>query len=365
MPKELVFVGPRKIDFRDYSDRPVQDEEIKLNMLFSGISHGTEMNIYRGTAPLFHKTRKNGLFQEGEPEWKYPMSYGYEEVGVVTEVGKNVDGFTEGDVVACACGHRETGILHADRTAMELPFLRLIPKGMNPEHGIFQALGSVALDALLTSEIRLGESAVILGQGTVGLLLLQLCKIAGANTVIVVDPLDSRLVLSEKLGADYVINPKDTDVAVDVRNLLSSDASDSRCGGRGADVVFETSGNTKALHEAIRCGAKGYSKVIAVGWYQGPAQHLYLGEEFHHGLGANRIISVASGINSRSPSAPVRQWDHIRVVDTLFCLLEQGKLRVEDLISHRFRFEEARKAYEMIDKNPEEVMKVVLCFNKR
>jgi len=348
MPKELVFLGRRKIGFREYQDRPIKDNEIKVETLYSGISHGTEMNIYRGTAPQFHKSVRDGLFQEGESSYKYPMGYGYEEVGKVVEVGENVEKFRVGDIVASAYGHRETAILDVNRTV----YLNLVPKEMNPEHAIFQALASVAYDALLTSNVRLGESAVIFGQGVVGLLLVQFCKLAGVNPIIAVDLLEKRLSLSEKLGASYVLNPETCDVAREVRKILNG----------GSDVVFETSGSTRALHEAIRCGARGYSKVIAVAWYQGPAKNLYLGEEFHHGLGATQIISGGPGINNRLPPAVGRQWDILRVVKTSFDLLKKGKICVEGLITHRFRFEEAEKAYELIDKHPEDCIKVILTF---
>jgi threonine dehydrogenase-like Zn-dependent dehydrogenase len=225
---------------------------------------------------------------------------------------------------------------------------------MKPEHGIFVGLGTVALDALITSNIRFSENAVIFGQGVVGLLLLQLCKLAGVSPVIVVDMIDKRLSMSKRLGADYTLNPQTCDVASEVRGIL----------GPGCDVVFETSGNIKALHESIRCGAPRYSKVLAVAWYQGPAQNLYLGEEFHHGLGACQIISAGPGIHARLPSSPGRQWDEVRVVKTFFKLLAEGKVQVGDLITHRFNFEEAEKAYELIDRHPEDIIKVLLTFSR-
>lgn len=229
MPEELVFLGPRKIGFREYKDRPVEDTELKVRTLYSGISHGTEMNIYRGAAPQFQKGMQDGLFQEGEQEYKYPMGYGSEEVGRIVEVGDGVGEFRVGNIVASAYGHRETAILDINRTV----YLNLVPEDMNPEHAIFQALGSVALDSLLTSRVRLGESAIIFGQGVVGLLLLQLCKLAGVNPIVTVDPIEKRLSLSKNMGADYVLNPETCDVAREVRQLLKA----------GSDVAFETSGS--------------------------------------------------------------------------------------------------------------------------
>jgi len=352
MPREVVILGPKKVGLREYQDEPIKSREIKVRTLFSGISHGTEMNIYRGTAPQFYKSiSKMGLFQEGEPVSKYPIVYGYEEVGIVTEVANDVQDYKIGDVVASCYTHKEIANINVDVRA---PYLNIIPKGMNPEHGIFLGLGTVALDALITSNVRLSESIVIFGQGVVGLLLLQLCKLAGASPIITVDMLEKRLSMSKSMGADYTLNPQTCDVASEVREIL----------GSGCDVVFETSGNIKALHESIRCGAPRYSKVIAVAWYQGPAQNLYLGEEFHHGLGASQIVSAGPGIHARLPSSPGRQWDETRVAKTFFKFLTEGKVKVEGLISHRFNFEEAEKAYEIIDRRSEDVIKVILTFSR-
>lgn len=356
MSKELVVLGPRRIGFREYDEREPGPKEIKVKTLYSGISHGTEMNLYRGTAPQFRKSINPSyrLFMEGEPYYKYPMGpIGYEEIAEVIETGSEVKKFKVGDIVASAYGHRETAVINVDRRDnFASLYLNLIPEDMNPEHAIFEALGSVAFDSLLTSRIRLGESAVILGQGVIGLLLVQLCKLAGAEPVITVDLLDQRLEFSKRVGADYVFNPKECNVAVEVRKLL----------GRGSDIVFETSGSSAALHEAIRCGAPAYSRVVAVAWYQGAAENLRLGEEFHHGLGAYQIISAAPGINTRLPPAYGRQWDIKRVIDTFFSLLKRGKVKVDGLITHRIPFEESEKAFKLIDEKPHEALKVILCF---
>jgi 2-desacetyl-2-hydroxyethyl bacteriochlorophyllide A dehydrogenase len=350
MPKELVCLAPRKVSFREYAERELGKGEIRLHTLCSGISHGTEMAFYRGTNPYLHKRHEDALFKDGEPLVKYPRTLGYEEVAEVVEVGEGVSGFRVGDIVAAAYGHRETAIVNAGMQ----PYLNLIPQDVDPEKGIFQALGGVALDAVLTSGIKIGESAAVFGQGVIGLLVVQLCRIAGAEPVIALDLLDSRLSLAQKVGADYTVNPSSVDdVAVEVRKYTRT---------RGVDVSFEVSGSYKALHEAIRCGATYYSKVIAVAFYQGPGTALYLGEEFHH---SQHLIGGAKEIlvpNHRLPAAPGRQWDRNRVVRTVLDLIFRGRLAVDGLISHRFSFSDAAQAFELIDQHPERCTKVILEF---
>jgi hypothetical protein len=82
MPTELVFLGPRSASFREF-EGPAQlgPREIHVRMLFSGISHGTEMNVYRGTCPKFRMSCVKGLYGEGPPAWQYPMTYGIQGGG--------------------------------------------------------------------------------------------------------------------------------------------------------------------------------------------------------------------------------------------------------------------------------------------
>jgi threonine dehydrogenase-like Zn-dependent dehydrogenase len=270
-------------------------------------------------------------------------------VAEVVEIGEGVSGVALGDMVAAGYGHRETAIVHGGTGS-----LSVVPKGVEPEWGIFRALGGVALDAVLTSGISIGESVVVFGQGVVGLLILQLCRLAGAEPVIAVDLLDSRLSLAREMGADYTINPSCVDdVAKQVRHLTQTS---------GADVCLEASGSYEALHEAVRCGATYDSKVVAAGFYQGTGDALRLGEEFVHSQhlrgGAKEILVP----NHRLPPAPGRRWDRVRVVATVFDLIMRGKLVVDGLISHRYSFSDAARAFELIDQHPEQCTKVVLQF---
>lgn len=353
LPRELVFLGSKKLGYQEYNDKKTGQGQIKVETVYSGISHGTEINLYRGTAPQLNKSiSPEKLFTEGgDPFYKYPLCFGYEEIGRVIEVGSDVEDFKVGDIVSTAYGHRETKILDVDTT----DYLNIVPPNMKMEQAIFQSLGSVALDSFLTSGVRLGENAVIFGQGIVGLLLLQICKLGGVQPIITVDPLENRLDFSKRLGADYVFNPARDNVAYEVRKLLKG----------GSDIVFETSGSSAALHEAIRCGAPAYSKVVAVGWYQGTADKLRLGEEFHHGFGAVEIISGGPWIHARLPPAHGRQWHLKRVVSTIFDLLKTGKIDTNGFITHKIPFAEAEKAYVLIDENPGEILKIVLTFHNR
>jgi 2-desacetyl-2-hydroxyethyl bacteriochlorophyllide A dehydrogenase len=346
MGVELIFIGPRSISFREYNEKTINPKEVKVKTIYSGISHGTEMNVYRGIAPFFNKTWDPSLrlFKIGKASWEYPITYGYEEVGRVIEVGNEVTGIKEGDIVALGYGHRTTAILNSD-----IAKANVLPSGVEPIEGIFMGIAPTALNIILDASIRVGEAVAIFGQGVVGLITMQLAKLNGADPVIAVDLIDKRLNLSKKLGADIILNPqKCKDVAQTIRELTD---------GKGVDIAIEVSGSYKALHEAIRSCAYS-SKVVAAGFYPLAGKDLFLGEEFHH----NRITIVGSQIAGINPELKHR-WDHSRLRKTIINMIQKRKINLKELISHQIPFEEAANAFELIDHHPEEVIQVVLTFN--
>jgi threonine dehydrogenase-like Zn-dependent dehydrogenase len=298
-------------------------------------------------------TDEYGLFQPRSEETPVqPYGLGYEEVAEVVEVGPGVTDFAVGDRVTAAYGHREEALLPVSH-----PYLHRLPPGPQLDRYIFLALGGVALDAYLSSEVRLGESAVIFGLGVIGQLLVQLCHWGGVRPIIAVDPLPDRRERALDCEANVVLDPASVDVGAEVRRILSDT--------RGADVVFETSGSHAALHEAIRCGAPGYSKLMAVAFYQGEATGLRLGEEFHHGGSLRGGGCVEIRINThRAAPAPGRAWDLSRVLRTTFAMLRDGRLGVENLITHRFPFDQAPAAFAVVDQTPQDCLKVLLTFGE-
>lgn len=102
--------------------------EVQIQTLFSGISAGTEMNVYRGRAPQWEMRHdpETRLFARAEaPEWRYPLAYGYANVGRVVEVGAEVTGLSEGDVVFSYSPHQSVVVADAAVTVA-------VPDGLDP-----------------------------------------------------------------------------------------------------------------------------------------------------------------------------------------------------------------------------------------
>jgi 2-desacetyl-2-hydroxyethyl bacteriochlorophyllide A dehydrogenase len=348
MPKKLSLVGPRQIRLTTYEDAPLQPHQIRAQAIQSGVSHGTELNLYRGTSPFAdkHFDPDLRLFLPGRGDAP-PPELGYEWVGRVTEVGPDVIGFREGDLIHLLLPHQETHTVDP----FDITFhdhLEPLPPDVSPDQAIFLALAGVALQAIHDAHIKTGDRVAIFGLGVIGLLAVQLARINGAGWIDAVDLIPHRREMALTYGADQVIDPLAEDAGLVIKST----------GKRpGADVAIELSGNYAALHQAIRSVRMG-GLVVAGGFYQKGAEGLRLGEEWHH----NRITMVSSMAAWDCPHRDYPLWDRTRINETVTELLATGRLQTAGMITHRFPFARAREAYDLIDKHPDQTIKVVLTY---
>jgi threonine dehydrogenase-like Zn-dependent dehydrogenase len=345
MGSVLTFEAPYRIAIRDEAERALAANEVRLRTLFSGISAGTELTAYRGTNPYLHKRWDNDrrLFVADERAGpQYPLvGWGYEEVGEIGDLGEGVADLAAGQRVYGVWGHRTGHAVDA-----EYARARLLAPHVEPILGIFSRIGAIALNGILDAQIHLGETVAIFGMGVVGQLVAQLARLSGAQ-VVAVDLIAARLDLARRLGAHAVVDARAGSAAETIKQLT---------GGRGADMCIEASGSIAALNEAIRACAYS-AKVVAMGFFQGEARGLFLGEEFHH----NRIDLVCSQISGVSPALKYR-WDALRLSSVFMQLVADGRLDLAPLITHTAPFEAAASLFELLDKRPEEVIQAVIQF---
>jgi threonine dehydrogenase-like Zn-dependent dehydrogenase len=326
---------------------------VRIRALLSGISHGTELNLYRGGSVFGERVfdRELRAFVRPEtPQDTYPARLGYALVGVVEEVGSDVDEPAVGALVHAGVPHADQAVLDVDSAARATYPLVRLPSVEPPQWSLFVSLAAVALVALHDARLKLGDHIAIIGLGAIGLLLVQLARLSGAACVTAVDPVASRRELALELGAD---------AAPDVQGLPDGAGSAiKRLAGGGADVAVETSGNTAGLHDALASVGLG-GTVVTVGFYQGGATALRLGEEYHH----NRLEMVSSMGAWGAPHRAYPAWDRPRVMQTVVELFASGRLRTDSLPIRRFPFEQAVEAYAWLDANPNEAVKVALTYD--
>jgi threonine dehydrogenase-like Zn-dependent dehydrogenase len=365
MGRVVRFVGPYNATVVDEEETALGPNEVRLQTLFSGISAGTELSFYRDTNSLRakHWDTDRRLFVAksagsvntpssippvrvfpSASSYEYPHDGGgYEEVGKVVEVGSDVTDVHQGQVIWGTWGHRGSTVKPAEYVRA-----RVLDPEAPPMLGIFSQITAIALNMILDADIHVGETVAVFGLGVPGQIAAQLARLNGAR-VVAVDTIPRRLEMASRLGADDTISVGDGGVAEQIREMTD---------GRGADVCLEVSGSYRALHEAIRSAAYS-SRVVAAGFFQGEGAGLVLGEEFHN----NRIQVVCSQIFGVSPALSYR-WDTYRLQRTGLALSVSGRLQLEPLISHTVSVEDAPKAFEMLDRSPEEALAVVLQFEE-
>ncbi len=343
-PLVVTLTGPRQVEVLPAPRAPLPPGHVRVRTLFSGISAGTELTLYRGTNP--HLDRRwdpdRRLFVDEAAVSAFPnTAWGYSEAGEVVELGAGADPALLGAAVWGLWSHRGEIVLPAEAVAD-----RLLPAGLDPLAGTFARVGAVALNAVLAADLHIGETVAVFGQGVIGLIATQLATGSGAD-VIAVDGIAARREQAAAFGAAHVLDPVADDVGERIKELT---------GGRGADVCIEISGSYRALHEAVRgCAAGG--RVVAAGFYQGDGLGLRLGEEFHH----NRVQLVSSQISS-APLALAGRWSPERMHRTVIELVAAGRVYVMSLVSHVVPAPLAADAYALLDADPASALQIVLDF---
>ncbi len=205
-----------------------------------------------------------------------PVIMGHEASGVVARTGAQVSGFKEGDrvtfdsMISCErcyfcrqgqpnlCDNRRVlGVscteyrrhgAFAEFVAVPDHIVVKIPDNLSFDEAAMVEPVSVAVHAVNITPVKLGDTAVVVGAGMIGLLTLQALRTAGCGRIVSVDLEDDRLALAKKLGADQTINSRLADVPALIREMT---------GGRGADVVMEAVGAEATVQMAIDCVRKG------------------------------------------------------------------------------------------------------------
>ncbi len=324
--KTLFFTAPKKVEVRETSLLPLKDDEVLVQTICSAISAGTEMLVYRGQFPQLtdsHDTVSSDL--------NYPLPFGYACVGVVREIGKLVNPEWVGQSVFCFQPHASTFIVHPSS-------LIPIPASLSPENACFLPNMETAVNLVQDGAPILGERVLVLGQGIVGLLTASLLSEFPLENLTVVDAYELRR------NALQVESRKSK-----VEKVSPSDLRPSTF-----DLVFELTGSPAALNTAIE--HTSFSGRIVIGsWYGQKTAPIEFGGSFHR----SRIKLISSQVSTISPELSGR-WDKARRFEVAWEALE--RIQPQEWITHRFSIEDAAKAYQLLDENPQETIQVIFGY---
>ncbi|HEX8049012.1 zinc-dependent alcohol dehydrogenase family protein [Rhizobium sp.] len=234
-------------------EKPVaRPGELLVRVLAAGIC-GSDRHMYKGEYPT-----------------AIPVTMGHEFSGIVEEVGDDVTGFAGGELVtvdpniACgrchACTRRRPNLCEeltaigvtrdggfAEYVAVPYRQAFTLPADLDPVHGAFCEPLACCLHAIDKAGIRPGESVAILGGGVIGLLMVQLARLAGASQVILITRQLTRRQTALRLGATHAFDPTASDAVAAVRDVTHG----------GADVVIECAGVPETLQTGLQMARRG------------------------------------------------------------------------------------------------------------
>ena len=245
MPEAVWFGGPQRVEIRQEPAAPVGPDDVRVRALVSGVSAGSELLVYRGSAP----PELQPDLPTVRGDFGFPIKFAYASVGRVIEVGSRVSALAVDDLVFVHHPHQTEFVVPAD-------FPIRLPKGLPADVGVFAANLETAVTVVLDAHPRLGEAVLVTGQGIVGLLITMLLRRAGATPIVTADLHERRRAASAAAGADHALSA-DVDLAEAVLELTD---------GRGVDVAIEVSGSPAALQACIDAAAFAGTIVVA-SWY--------------------------------------------------------------------------------------------------
>lgn len=338
--KAVVFPYPEKAELhQDVALPVVDDDSVVIKTKYSAISRGTEMDLYHAR---FHDY---GQF--------YPLLPGYEPAGEVIYAGKNVSHLKTGDraVVSNLLGgfDKKYCLAWGGQTEYVVVNKATVPDcGAYPDYGAGRAskipenvsyqeaclsiLGAVAYHGIERIGVKADDTVMVIGQGCVGMMSAQIAKSLGAR-VIVSDLYEYRLKISEKVGIKERINASKTD---QVKEILK------RTDGKGASVVIDATG-TSETYKFIWDMARDHGTVHAQGMVLNPI-----------------VLKVSDTLFAKSLRFSSTCGEHPRHQREVLKMMADGRIKPKEMISREMSVNDATEAYVLVDKKPDEILKLIL-----
>ena len=263
-----------------------------------------------------------------------PSIMGYSLTGTVDAVGAAVTDYSVGDRVMVVAPHAEYVIAEPDPTDGRI--VRLLDD-VSFEEGTFLPLSTSAIAWADSSGVKAGDTVVVLGQGLVGNLMLQVFRGYDPARIITVDALRLRCQLSTQLGADAVINAEDTEPVEAVRRLTD---------GNGADLVVDCVGGY--------AGIRSFEQAQDMTRRFGTIQLIALYQQAPLPLHSSKIMSkrLVAGILTDEPRS--------QIVGRALKKIKDGEIRASEMITHRFHYTEAKAAFDLLWNSPGDALGVLI-----
>jgi predicted dehydrogenase/threonine dehydrogenase-like Zn-dependent dehydrogenase len=281
-----------------------------------------------------------------------PIALGYCNVGCVVEAGAGAPEFSAGDRVV-------SNGSHAEFVAVGHNLCARIPDSVSDDEAVFTPLAAIALQGLRLSGPAIGERFCVIGLGLIGLIAVQLLRANGCK-VLGVDPDPAKSALAQRFGADVV----DLRAGEDVLKVAERFSA-----GQGMDAVLITAAtdSNEPVEQAARmCRQRGRIVLIGVTGLELNRADFYKKEisfQVSCSYGPGRYDEVYEGRGIDYPYGLVR-WTEQRNFQAVLQLMESAQLDVRPLISHRFAFDAASVAYDLLADRTQPSLGIVLDYEE-
>lgn len=340
--KVAVMNGIGEMGFTERDVPTPNKDEVLIKLEYVGIC-GSDLHYY-----------EHGAI--GDYVVEPPFVLGHEPGGVVVEVGEDVTDLKVGDKVALepgkTCGECEfckkgeynlcpdveffatppiDGVFQ-EYVAHDADLAFKLPDNVSTLEGALMEPLAVGFHAAVQGEAQIGQTAVVMGAGCIGLVTMMALKAMGLSEVYVVDILEKRLDKALELGADGVINGKKEDAVKKVKELT---------GGKGCDLAIETAGTEITTRQCIKMTKKG-SNIVLVGYSNS----------------GEMTLPMSLALDKELTFKTVFRYRHIYPI--AIDAVASGKVDLEGIVTDIFDLDNVQKAMDYSVNNKQDIVKAVI-----
>jgi len=323
--KQIIFTKPYVAELLDAECLPPKEYEVTVSLEYSAISSGTEKANLIGI--------RNSINRSEDEEAVFPRTVGYSATGIVSEIGNGVTDICVGDRVIVYWGKHKKNITVSRNNVIR------IPDEVSTKEASMALISTFPLAAIRKTRLEIGESAMVMGLGILGVFAVQELKAAGAYPIVAVDPIKNRREFAIKLGADFALDPTQRGFADEVKRITSG----------GVNVCIEVTGLGVGLIQALDC-MKRFGRVALLGCTRSSKFEIdYYGKV--HGPGISLIGAHTMARPKTESSAGL--WTDKDDLQTVLNLIQGKRLNFKDMICEIHSPTEAEQIYDRLanDKN--------------
>lgn len=309
--KQIVFTRPMVAELIENEISSPKANEVQVRLSISTISSGTE--------------KANLVDAPNVNSGPFPRKLGYSSSGIVEAVGEGVTEFKVGDRVAMSW------TFHSQRLNISKDLVYKLPDNISFNDGALIHIGIFPLAAIRKCRLEIGESAIVMGMGVLGLVAIPLLRRAGAAPIIAVDPIPEKRKKALAVGADYALDPFDKDFAKTVKELTNS----------GAKVGIEVTGVGAGLDGILDCMAR-FGRVALLGCTRDKNFTINYYSKVH--------VPGITLIGAHTLARPEYEshcgwWTQKDDINTIMRLIEMGRIKLSDMIDEIHSPTEATEIY--------------------